>query len=302
MRAAPHARGRAMSDAVAHFGRELAGIRSGRAAPGLLEHLTVDSSQHGPHVALRALGTVVARGPQLLAVELYDRADAKAVAAAIERSALRLQVGRLAGRGEGWLPRGAAGCGAGPPRQHGRAVPLRRRVWSRARCWCRCRGAGGKWGVTRGEGARRTGSCACLPPQCQVPPQCQAPLFFSSMSYASFLRSPRQAHGGGPGQLRSTGGSGGGGRAARHPANAAQSPRGGAVRRGTRGWAAATAVLVVRSSCASVWHPVTVRPAPLHALALPLSASAADGPEAELRRLEGQVRWRRPWGAGCVPC
>lgn len=66
-----------MGEALDHLRRKLAGIRTGRASPGLLEAVSVEArssgSSHGPHVPLRVLGTVVARGPQLLVVELYDK-------------------------------------------------------------------------------------------------------------------------------------------------------------------------------------------------------------------------------------
>ncbi|PNW76326.1 hypothetical protein CHLRE_12g545177v5 [Chlamydomonas reinhardtii] len=84
-----------MGEALDHLRRKLAGIRTGRASPGLLEAVSVEArssgSSHGPHVPLRVLGTVVARGPQLLVVELYDKEDDKAVAKAIQNSPLKLQ-------------------------------------------------------------------------------------------------------------------------------------------------------------------------------------------------------------------
>eukprot|EP00198_Chlamydomonas_reinhardtii_P013707 XP_001703044.1 predicted protein [Chlamydomonas reinhardtii] len=77
-----------MGEALDHLRRKLAGIRTGRASPGLLEAVSVEArssgSSHGPHVPLRVLGTVVARGPQLLV-------DDKAVAKAIQNSPLKLQ-------------------------------------------------------------------------------------------------------------------------------------------------------------------------------------------------------------------
>ncbi|KAG2438450.1 hypothetical protein HYH02_010905 [Chlamydomonas schloesseri] len=84
-----------MGEALDHLRRKLAGIRTGRASPGLLEAINVEArssgSAHGPHVPLRVLGTVVARGPQLLVVEVYDKEDAQAVAKAIQNSPLKLQ-------------------------------------------------------------------------------------------------------------------------------------------------------------------------------------------------------------------
>ncbi|PNH06039.1 Ribosome-recycling factor, partial [Tetrabaena socialis] len=80
-----------MSGAVDHFRHELSGIRTGRASPGLLEAVTVHAPSHGSHVPLRALGTVVARSPQLLVVEVYSKDDAEHVATAIRDSPLKLQ-------------------------------------------------------------------------------------------------------------------------------------------------------------------------------------------------------------------
>ncbi|KAG2433669.1 hypothetical protein HXX76_008040 [Chlamydomonas incerta] len=84
-----------MGEALDQLRRKLAGIRTGRASPGLLESISVEArssgSSHGPHVPLRVLGTVVARGPQLLVVELYEKEDAEAVAKAIQNSPVKLQ-------------------------------------------------------------------------------------------------------------------------------------------------------------------------------------------------------------------
>lgn len=61
---------RLMQQAVEHFQQELAGVRTGRAHPGLLENLLVDAS--GDHIPIKACGTVTVRNPQLLAVVLFD--------------------------------------------------------------------------------------------------------------------------------------------------------------------------------------------------------------------------------------
>lgn len=59
-----------MQQAVEHFQQELAGVRTGRAHPGLLENLLVDAD--GDHVPIKACGSVTVRNPQLLAVVLFD--------------------------------------------------------------------------------------------------------------------------------------------------------------------------------------------------------------------------------------
>ncbi|GIM14752.1 hypothetical protein Vretimale_17547, partial [Volvox reticuliferus] len=80
-----------MRSALDHLQRELAGIRTGRASPGLLEAVVVPECSHGKHVPLRALGTVIVRNPHLLVVEVYDSQDAQPVATAIQTSPLKLQ-------------------------------------------------------------------------------------------------------------------------------------------------------------------------------------------------------------------
>lgn len=62
--------GSAMATAVEHLGHELAGVRTGRANPGLLENIPVDA--HGERVPLKACGAVTVRGAQQLVVTVYD--------------------------------------------------------------------------------------------------------------------------------------------------------------------------------------------------------------------------------------
>lgn len=62
---------RLMQAAIEHLQHELAGVRTGRANPGLLENLMVDA--HGEKIPLKACGSVTVRGPQLLAVVLFDQ-------------------------------------------------------------------------------------------------------------------------------------------------------------------------------------------------------------------------------------
>ncbi|EFJ43178.1 hypothetical protein VOLCADRAFT_106930 [Volvox carteri f. nagariensis] len=80
-----------MRSALEHYQKELAGIRTGRASPGLLEGVMVGESSHGKHVPVRALGTVVVRNPHLLVVEVYNPQDAQPLAEAIQSSPLKLQ-------------------------------------------------------------------------------------------------------------------------------------------------------------------------------------------------------------------
>jgi ribosome recycling factor len=127
-----------MKTAIEHYSHELAGVRTGRANPGLIENLQVpvdtpaaagpaaaggggsgggqqqqqqqQQHHHGhAHVPLRALGTVTVRDPQTLAVSVYDPAMAGAVARAIQNSPLSLSAVPGGGGGGG----GAGSSGAG---------------------------------------------------------------------------------------------------------------------------------------------------------------------------------------------
>eukprot|EP00877_Chromochloris_zofingiensis_P003036 jgi/Chrzof1/12733/Cz07g05180.t1 len=75
-----------MQQAVDHLQHELAGVRTGRANPGLLENIIVEA--HGDKLPLKACGTVTVRNPQLLAVSVFDAGLVKAVEKAIRNSPL----------------------------------------------------------------------------------------------------------------------------------------------------------------------------------------------------------------------
>lgn len=74
--------------AIDHFQHQLAGVRTGRASPGLIESVTVEA--YGERVPLTACGTVTVRTAQLLAVSVYDSGLTKAVEKAIRTSPLSL--------------------------------------------------------------------------------------------------------------------------------------------------------------------------------------------------------------------
>eukprot|EP00877_Chromochloris_zofingiensis_P011230 jgi/Chrzof1/6360/Cz18g05190.t1 len=59
-----------MQQAVENLQHELAGVRTGRANPGLLENIIVEA--HGDKLPLKACGTVTVRNFQLLAVSVFD--------------------------------------------------------------------------------------------------------------------------------------------------------------------------------------------------------------------------------------
>jgi ribosome recycling factor len=79
---------RRMEGAIDVLKKELGGLRTGRASPGLLE--TVAVSAYGTTMPLNQLSTVSAPEPRLLVVQVWDRSMAKAVDAAIREAGLGL--------------------------------------------------------------------------------------------------------------------------------------------------------------------------------------------------------------------
>ena len=77
-----------MDQAIEALKRELAGIRSGRAHPGLVDHLRVD--YFGTPTPVNQLGTVAAPEARLLTIQIWDRNAVAAVRMAIETSDLGL--------------------------------------------------------------------------------------------------------------------------------------------------------------------------------------------------------------------
>lgn len=77
-----------MFRAVDHLQHELANIRTGRATPGMLDHLRLDL--YGEKMPLKACGTVSVRDAQLLVVTVFDPSAVPSVKKAIEDSALQL--------------------------------------------------------------------------------------------------------------------------------------------------------------------------------------------------------------------
>lgn len=78
----------AMGKAVANTKRELAGIRTGKATPQLLDVIRVDA--YGQRMALTQIATVAAPEPKLLTIQPWDKGLAKAVEKAILESDLGL--------------------------------------------------------------------------------------------------------------------------------------------------------------------------------------------------------------------
>lgn len=77
-----------MDGAVEAFGRELAGMRTGRAHPSLIEGLQVE--HYGQTQALNQLGTINAPEARLLAVQVWDAGAVQSVVKAIQTSDLGL--------------------------------------------------------------------------------------------------------------------------------------------------------------------------------------------------------------------
>ncbi len=77
-----------MDSAVEGIRHEFQGIRTGKAAPSLLEHLQVDA--YGSMMPLNQLGTVSAPEPRLLMVQPWDKSQIGAIMKAVQVSDLGL--------------------------------------------------------------------------------------------------------------------------------------------------------------------------------------------------------------------
>lgn len=79
---------RRMHGAIGMLKQELGGLRTGRAAPSLLEPVQVDA--YGTHMPLNQVATVSVPEPRLLTVQVWDRSLVHAVEKAIVNSNLGL--------------------------------------------------------------------------------------------------------------------------------------------------------------------------------------------------------------------
>jgi ribosome recycling factor len=75
-----------MRKAVAHLQEEFAGIRTGRATPGLVEKLKVD--YYGTETPLQQLAGFSVPEPRMLVISPYDKSSMKAIEKAIQTSDL----------------------------------------------------------------------------------------------------------------------------------------------------------------------------------------------------------------------
>ena len=80
------------SKTLEHFKGELKRLRSGRAAPSILEGLQVD--YYGSQVSLQQLGLVAAPEPRMLTIQVYDQGAVEAIEKAIQQSDLGLNPSR----------------------------------------------------------------------------------------------------------------------------------------------------------------------------------------------------------------
>lgn len=77
-----------MQKSIASLRDELAGLRTGRASPSLLEPVTVEA--YGSRMPLNQVATVTVPEPRMLSVQVWDRQMANAVEKAIRDSGLGL--------------------------------------------------------------------------------------------------------------------------------------------------------------------------------------------------------------------
>jgi ribosome recycling factor len=79
---------RRMDGGVKAFQEELSGLRAGRASPAMLDGVTCEV--YGTHMPLNQLATVSAPETRLLSIQVWDKANVKAVEKGIANSGLGL--------------------------------------------------------------------------------------------------------------------------------------------------------------------------------------------------------------------
>jgi len=75
-----------MMDSVEAMERDFAGFRTGKASPGLVEHITVD--YYGAQTRLRDIAGITAPEPRLLVVQPWDTSAIKSIEKALESANL----------------------------------------------------------------------------------------------------------------------------------------------------------------------------------------------------------------------
>jgi hypothetical protein len=61
-----------MEKSISHLRNEMANLRTGRANPGMLDHLRVVA--HGSMISLKEVGHVALKSPQMLSISVFDPA------------------------------------------------------------------------------------------------------------------------------------------------------------------------------------------------------------------------------------
>lgn len=79
-----------MDKALVYFREELKGVRTGRASPGLIEHLKVSVAAYGASMDLRELASISAPEPALLVIKPFDPSILKDIEKAILSSNMGL--------------------------------------------------------------------------------------------------------------------------------------------------------------------------------------------------------------------
>ena len=80
--------GVAMGKAVDFFKQELRGLRTGRAHPGLIEHVKIEVSSYGSTMELRELATISVPDPGTLLVKPFDPGTLKDIEKGVQTSSL----------------------------------------------------------------------------------------------------------------------------------------------------------------------------------------------------------------------
>ena len=77
-----------MDKAVEFLKQEFRGVRTGRAHPGLVEHLRIEVASYGSTMELRELGTISVPEPSTLMIKPFDPGTLKDIAKALQTSEL----------------------------------------------------------------------------------------------------------------------------------------------------------------------------------------------------------------------
>jgi ribosome recycling factor len=78
----------AMTKAVEFFKQETRGIRTGRAHPGLVEHIRIDVASYGSSMELRELASISVPEPSTLLVKPFDPGTLKDIEKGLQTSSL----------------------------------------------------------------------------------------------------------------------------------------------------------------------------------------------------------------------